>query len=250
MRSILRRLLSRHTTAVAYLALFAALGGSAYAAVTVTGKNIKDGTVTGKDIRSRTIAGGDIKGNSLSGAQINESGLGQVPTAASAGSAQSAQTAQTARSAQSAQTAQSAHSAQNAENLGGRPASDYARNGAEAVRVIGASGEIPFNTGWGFGGIPNEEEVPGYWKDSAGTVHLRGAAGRSSGTAATMFTLPPGYRPNLDQWFITYGAAKTQAYVSIEANGDIVWHGGTNANGAYDNSSYVGLGNITFRADQ
>jgi hypothetical protein len=41
MRSILKRLSRRHGTAVAYLALFAALGGSAYAAVTVTGKNIK-----------------------------------------------------------------------------------------------------------------------------------------------------------------------------------------------------------------
>ena len=49
MRSILKRLLGRHGTAVAYLALFAALGGSAYAAVTVTVKQIKDDTVTGKD---------------------------------------------------------------------------------------------------------------------------------------------------------------------------------------------------------
>src|SRR5918992_3822356 len=42
-------------TAVAYMALFAALGGSAYAAVTVTGKNIKDGTVTGKDVKNRSL---------------------------------------------------------------------------------------------------------------------------------------------------------------------------------------------------
>jgi hypothetical protein len=55
MRSILRRLSRRHTTAVAYLALFAALGGSAYAAVTVTGKNIKDGTVTGRDVKNRSL---------------------------------------------------------------------------------------------------------------------------------------------------------------------------------------------------
>ena len=55
MRSILKRLLRRHTTAVAYLALFAALGGSAYAAVTVTGSNIKDGTVTGKDVKNRSL---------------------------------------------------------------------------------------------------------------------------------------------------------------------------------------------------
>jgi hypothetical protein len=38
-----------------YLALFAALGGSAYAAVTVTGKNIKNGTVTGRDIKNHSL---------------------------------------------------------------------------------------------------------------------------------------------------------------------------------------------------
>ena len=55
MRSMLRRLSRRHGTAVAYLALFAALGGSAYAAVTVTGKQIRDGTITGKDVKNRTL---------------------------------------------------------------------------------------------------------------------------------------------------------------------------------------------------
>jgi collagen triple helix repeat protein len=55
MRSMLNRLGRRHSTAVAYLALFAALGGSAYAAVTVTGKDIKDGTVTGRDVKNRSL---------------------------------------------------------------------------------------------------------------------------------------------------------------------------------------------------
>jgi Collagen triple helix repeat (20 copies) len=55
MRPILKRLMRRHSTAVAYLALFAALGGSAYAAVTVTGKNIKDGTVTGRDVKNSSL---------------------------------------------------------------------------------------------------------------------------------------------------------------------------------------------------
>jgi hypothetical protein len=50
MRSILKRLFRRHTTAVAYLALFAALGGSAYAAATITGENIVDGTVGSADL--------------------------------------------------------------------------------------------------------------------------------------------------------------------------------------------------------
>ena len=38
MRSIVKRLVRRHSTVVAYVAPFAALGGSAYAAATVTGK--------------------------------------------------------------------------------------------------------------------------------------------------------------------------------------------------------------------
>ena len=65
MRSILKRLARRHTTAVAYLALFAALGGSAYAAVTVTGKQIKDGTVTGKDVKNRSLGASKLSASAL-----------------------------------------------------------------------------------------------------------------------------------------------------------------------------------------
>ena len=66
MRSIFKRLLGRHGTVVAYLALFAALGGSAYAAVTVTGKNIKDGTVTGKDVRNRSLGTSKLSASAVS----------------------------------------------------------------------------------------------------------------------------------------------------------------------------------------
>ena len=65
MRSTFRRLARRHTTAVAYLALFAALGGSAYAAVTVTGKQIKDGTITGKDVKNRSLGAGKLSAGAL-----------------------------------------------------------------------------------------------------------------------------------------------------------------------------------------
>jgi hypothetical protein len=56
---------------VALIALFVALGGSAYALV-ITGKQIKNGSITGKD----------VKRNSLTGRQIRESRLGPVPRAA------------------------------------------------------------------------------------------------------------------------------------------------------------------------
>jgi Collagen triple helix repeat (20 copies) len=66
MRSILKRLSRGHSTAVAYLALFAALGGSAYAAVTVTGKNIKDGTVTGRDVKNRSLSTNKLSAEAVS----------------------------------------------------------------------------------------------------------------------------------------------------------------------------------------
>jgi len=51
-----------HATVVAYLALFVALGGSSYAAVTVTGKSVTNGSLTGADVKSNSITGRDVKG--------------------------------------------------------------------------------------------------------------------------------------------------------------------------------------------
>jgi hypothetical protein len=45
---------------VACLALVAALAGSAYAAITITGKDIKNDTVTGQDLKDRSLRGGDL----------------------------------------------------------------------------------------------------------------------------------------------------------------------------------------------
>jgi hypothetical protein len=56
---------------IACIALFAALGGSAYAAVVITGKNVKNYSLTGKD----------IKKNGLGGVTIKESRLATVPSA-------------------------------------------------------------------------------------------------------------------------------------------------------------------------
>ncbi len=50
--SSLRSTVLRHTTVVAYLAFFVALGGTSYAALTITGKNVKNSLLTGKDVRT------------------------------------------------------------------------------------------------------------------------------------------------------------------------------------------------------
>jgi hypothetical protein len=50
----MRRLTYSNVTAT--LALFIALGGSSYAAVKVTGRNVVDGSLTGKDIKKRSVS--------------------------------------------------------------------------------------------------------------------------------------------------------------------------------------------------
>jgi hypothetical protein len=61
---------------VSFVALFVALGGSAYA-LTITGANIKTNSVTGTDLRD--IKGGDIRNYSIRGKDIGKDSLGQVP---------------------------------------------------------------------------------------------------------------------------------------------------------------------------
>ena len=61
-------------TVLSLIALFAALGGTSYAAATISGKQVKNGTLTGADIKNNTVGGADVK----------ESKLGQVPSAAKA----------------------------------------------------------------------------------------------------------------------------------------------------------------------
>jgi len=69
---------------VAVVALVLALGGGAYAAATITGKDIKNGSITGKDIKKGSLTGKQVKKASITGKQVKESSLGQVPTAANA----------------------------------------------------------------------------------------------------------------------------------------------------------------------
>jgi hypothetical protein len=57
--------------AISLVALFVALGGTGFAAVKISGKDIKAGTITGKKLKS----------NTLTSKQVKESRLGTVPRA-------------------------------------------------------------------------------------------------------------------------------------------------------------------------
>jgi hypothetical protein len=75
---VLSKLRARLTYAnvVATLALFLALGGSSYAAIKITSRNVPKDALTGADIKNLT--GKDVKNNSLTGADVKNLGSGDV----------------------------------------------------------------------------------------------------------------------------------------------------------------------------
>jgi hypothetical protein len=102
-----------YANVVATLALFVALGGSSYAAL----------SITSKDVRNRSLKGGDLRKNTITGTEVNESKLKQVPkarTAETAGTADISKSSGTATTAGSATTAALADTAKDAQNLAGQ----------------------------------------------------------------------------------------------------------------------------------
>lgn len=79
------------SNAIAYVALFFALAGGAYAAATtapansVNSASIINGQVKTADLANGAVNASKVAFNSLTGGQINESSLGTVPSASNAG---------------------------------------------------------------------------------------------------------------------------------------------------------------------
>jgi hypothetical protein len=109
--------------AVAFLALLAALSGTAIAlpgTATVDSGDLRNNSVRSKDVRNNNLRGGDVRNgslrgtdvanDSLTGLDVNESTLGTVPTA---------NTANAANTANTANAANTAGSATSADNFGG-----------------------------------------------------------------------------------------------------------------------------------
>jgi hypothetical protein len=163
------------------LALFVALGGTSYAIATgaIGSREIKNNSVRSKDVRNGTILGKDVRREALGGRQVNERSLSAVP------------------------------SATDANALGGAPAGDYLKTGTPAGGALTGSlpnpglarqvAQLTLNSGW-VTSAAAPGLTPAAIKDGYGIVHLEGEIERFSGTEAVAFTLPPGFRPPVDQY--------------------------------------------------
>src|SRR3954464_1701260 len=86
-----RRRRPTYANVTSTLALFVALGGTSYAAATISGSDVRDHSLTGRDvtrgslsgtqIRSRSIPGGDLAPNSVQGSRIRNGTIQQVDLA-------------------------------------------------------------------------------------------------------------------------------------------------------------------------
>jgi hypothetical protein len=72
--------------AFAIVLAFLALGSSSYAALTITGRNVKDSSLAGRDIKNRSLTRKDIKKGSLTTTEVKDRSLvkkdfkaGQLP---------------------------------------------------------------------------------------------------------------------------------------------------------------------------
>ena len=78
-----------YANVMATVAVFIALGGSSYAAIKVTGKNVQDGSLTGADIKNSTLGGPDIRARAIKSTDVANGSLlqrdfaaGQLPAGA------------------------------------------------------------------------------------------------------------------------------------------------------------------------
>jgi hypothetical protein len=211
---------------VAYLALFVALGGSAYAVKqlpknSVGPKQLKKNAVTTQKVRKNAIDGRRVKNNSLTGADINLNKLGTVPTAQTAGSASTANTANVANSL--------------------APSENW--------HVVGAPGEPGFHSPWKNYGIGEPPAEPvAFYKDHEGIVHLRGIAFEGVG-GSDIFYLPAGYRPaggRYREFAVLCSCAGGVGPLFIYGSDDPV---AEHTGGVYAPGSSVVLDGVGFRAE-
>lgn len=194
---------------ISLIALFVALGGTGYAALKVSGKNVKNRSLTGKD----------IKRNSLGRNEVKESSLGKVGSAGRADSAGSAG---------------SAGSAANSSALGGRAPSAY---------LPGPLVKATLKNGWQSSSV--NAPAAGYWVGPGPVVHVQGSI--TGGTDDTVaFTLPPGARPAKATGGVIDCGSDLPARVVIRPSGDVEIQGPTLNP---DCTGFADLGTIAFRID-
>jgi hypothetical protein len=257
-----------------------ALGGSSYAAITITGKNVKNSSLTGADVKNSSLTGADVKNRSITAADL----------AAGAGGGSGGEAGTQILS--KLLGVDGSGSKLDADLLDGLGATAFQRRGgvtscagANKVTGIGENGDVacaadstapsgpaggdlqgtypdpqlaatpPFQdltllngwVTWGGGGTFANLSVT---KDAMGFVHLRGAVDGTLKTSNVIAVLPAAYRATPQFTWLTVTTTtgsfdpKPGVLEIDNVNGNMKFYPGTGADG-----KFVGVDGLTFYGD-
>lgn len=179
-----------YANVMATIALFVALGGSAYAAV-----QLPKNSVGPRQLKKNAVTTAKVKNGAITGAKIELSSLGTVPSATNATSAATAA------------------KATNADALGGQPASAFARSSVVRSATVDATGVVAGESegitsknfvhyGEGLYCLKGLDPAP---RTAVASVHISAEQGSTAATAIG------GPNPECQVTIFTYSKAGTDA---------------------------------------
>lgn len=191
---------------VSLIALFLSIGGTGYAALKITGKNVKNSSLTGADIKNNSVTGKDVK--SLSARDFSG---GQLPAGVKGDKGETGPPGPQGMSVPPPEAVRAVAPPSSPTNCDGpvKPIGEFCGLGA---------GATPWsNYGSGF-------QPAGFYKDGSGLVHLQGGV-TAGGPAVSsvhrdIFYLPSGYRPTASKrsFLVDYDEEKP-IYVEVRPDG-------------------------------
>lgn len=196
----------------------------------------------GSKLKNGAVTSVKLAGNAVTSAKIANGRVGGVDLAA--GAVATAKLADGAVGSTKLADAAVTSAKLAADSVDGSKVADGSIGGADLTPFTFTQSTL--QNGWGTGALTT---VPGFGKDAAGFVHLRGQIlGGTLGTSA--FQLPAGLRPAQGAQFgalHVFGANSTVCVVAIDTSGDVKI-GLVGDTGCAGTAGIYSLDGITFRA--
>ncbi len=205
-----------YANVMATIAVFIALGGTSYAALQITSRNVPKDALTGADIKNLT--GADVRNNTLTGADVRN--LTMADFAAQERPGLAGVPGPPGPPGPPGVAGKDATPA----DFAGEPTSSVAAAPAGGGQCAAVAQFCTGSNNWRWRNYGNGYQLVGYWKDRGGVVHLEGVAelfGGAAGGQPAAFILPEGYRPTSIRQFPIRAGADTLRYVEVRPDGQV-----------------------------